>query len=259
MKRNDLGWGIVLVLIGSVLLLNRFLEVNIWRLAGPLLLIGVGLWILWSSQTVGEIEEETIHIPLKGARRAEIHIRHGAGHLDVSAGESPDIVVSGSFRGGMAYERHRPGDAVSLKMRVRNHAPWTWFSERGFNWNTKLNKEIPLALHIEGGLSENHLDLTDLQVTDLHIEGGLSSTEITLPAHAGTNQAHLESGLASLNVRIPEGVAARVRSESGLSSVNVDEERFPKSGDVYRSPDFDGAENRVDIRVESGLGSVKIS
>lgn len=259
MKRSDLGWGIILVVVGSILLLNRFLGVNIWRLAGPLLLIGAGLWILWSSQTGGQLEEETTHIPLEGARRAEIHMQHGVGHLEVSAGESPDIVVSGTFRGGLAYERRQPGDAISLKMRVRNHAPWTWFSGRGFDWDTKINKEIPLELHIEGGLSENRLDLTDLWVTDLHLEGGLSSTEVTLPAHAGTTQTHLESGLASLNVRIPEGVAARIRSDSGLSSVSVDEERFPKSGDVYRSPDFDGAENKVDIRVESGLGSVKIS
>ena len=258
MKRSDLGWGIALVVIGSILLLNRFLGVNIWRLVGPLLLIGLGLWILWPSQMKEELAEETIHIPLEGAHRAEIHIQHGVGHLRVSASESSDVIVSGTFRGGLAYERQQQDDTLQLKMRVRSHAPWKWFSGRGFDWDTKINKELPLELHIEGGLSENRLDLSDLQITDLHVEGGLSSTEITLPAHAGATQVYLESGLASLNVRIPEGVAARVQSESGLSSVHVDEKRFPKSGDIYLSPDFDRAENRVNIRVESGLGSVRI-
>jgi len=256
MKRSDLGWGIALVIIGSVLLLNRFLGVNLWKVVGPLLLIGLGIWILLSSQS-DELEKETIHIPLEGARRADIHIQHGAGRLGVGASESTDMLVSGIFHGGLAYERKQQDDTLQLDMRIPSHAPWAWFRWRGFDWDTKINKEIPLSLHIGGGLSENHVDLSDLQVKDLHVEGGLSSTDITLPAQAGTTQTHLESGLASVTIRIPEGVAARVRSDSGLSSVNVDEERFPKSGDTYRSPNFDTAENKADIRVESGLGSIR--
>lgn len=32
-----------------------------------------------------------------------------------------------------------------------------------------------------------------------------------------------------------------------------------RRGDVYLSPGYDGAQNRIDLRVESGVGSIEIS
>jgi hypothetical protein len=40
--------------------------------------------------------------------------------------------------------------------------------------------------------------------------------------------------------------------------VKVDELRFPKVGDRYRSPDFDDAEHRVEIQIDAGAASVQI-
>jgi hypothetical protein len=57
---------------------------------------------------------------------------------------------------------------------------------------------------------------------------------------------------------VPAGVAARIRSDSGLVDFRVDQERFPRTGDYYQSPDYDEAEHKVDLHVEMGVGSVKI-
>jgi hypothetical protein len=40
--------------------------------------------------------------------------------------------------------------------------------------------------------------------------------------------------------------------------MNVDRSRFPQNGNIYQSPDYATAANRLDIQVETGVGSVDI-
>ena len=58
---------------------------------------------------------------------------------------------------------------------------------------------------------------------------------------------------------MPQGVAASIEVRSALAGVHVDGTRFPRSGSGYRSPDYDSAANKVEIRVETGVGSLDIS
>jgi hypothetical protein len=69
----------------------------------------------------------------------------------------------------------------------------------------------------------------------------------------------IESGAAAVKLRVPQGVAAQLTVHGALAGIRVDESRFPKTADVYRSTGYDGAQNRVEILVETGVGSVEVS
>jgi hypothetical protein len=68
----------------------------------------------------------------------------------------------------------------------------------------------------------------------------------------------IEAGAASIVLRVPENVAARIRVGGALSGVQVDRDRFPRQGDVYQSPDYETAENKAEIHVETGVGSITV-
>jgi hypothetical protein len=57
---------------------------------------------------------------------------------------------------------------------------------------------------------------------------------------------------------VPTGVAAQIKVTSALSGVRVNAARFPKSGDVFRSADWENASNKIEITVETGVGSIDI-
>ncbi len=204
---------------------------------------------------------EQAAIPLAAARRARIHIQHGAGRLEVRAGAPAGQILSGSFKGGLDYRTSLEGDMLAVQMHVPSSispivGPWNW--GESLDWSFGLNGEIPLALELETGANETHLDLTDLLVTELRLKTGASATEVQLPAHAGQTQVRVEAGVASVNLRVPAGVAARIRLEGALSGNGVDAIRFPRQGDCYQSVGYDTAANKVDIHVESALGSVDV-
>jgi hypothetical protein len=79
-----------------------------------------------------------------------------------------------------------------------------------------------------------------------------------LPARAGRTRAEVKGGLASVNMIVPQGVAARIQLQTGLTGNNIDTNRFPLVGGVYQSSDYDSAVNKVDIFVEGGMGSFDV-
>jgi hypothetical protein len=111
---------------------------------------------------------------------------------------------------------------------------------------------------VETGAAEAILDLSEMQVKRFRLKTGASESRVTFPAQAGYTQAAVDSGMASVKLRIPEGVAAQIEAEAGMAEVKVDRARFPRAGKAYRSVDYDTAENRLDLTIHVGMGSVTV-
>lgn len=263
MRRGSLFWAIILIVVGVALLLNQLFAFDVWVFIGPLLLILFGLWVLLGAFRRNQpAETKNLSLPLEQAERARIALKHGAGEITVDAGTEADTLLSGTFVGGIDYRREDNGGTAEVSLRTPPDqfypAFMPWVGGRGFAWNVRLNTETPMELLVDSGASSLRLNLADLLVTELTLHTGASSADITLPAHAGHSRVTVESGAASIKLRVPPSVTARIRSEGGLSSTHIDTDRFPRSGQEYRSPDYDRADNRVDIVVKSGVGSVDV-
>lgn len=263
MTKSELFWGTILLIIGLLLLFSNLgiIVIEIWSAIWAVLLIVVGLGILWGVFAGRDARGQQVVIPLKGAARASIHLSHGAGRLRVDAGAPPDALLDGTFGGGLDYRAERKGEELDVRLSppdlLAMIVPWNWGRE-GLGWLLRLNGDIPLSLAFETGASDARLDLSDLRVTDLKLETGASSLNVTLPARAGHTRARIDAGAASVAVRIPPEVAARLRLEGGLASIQVDEARFPRAGRLYQSPDYETAENRIDLKVQAGVGSLRV-
>jgi hypothetical protein len=264
MRRGSVFWGVVLLVLGLLLLLGNLgiVAVNVWGAVWAVVLIALGLGILWSIVVgSGAAEGEAVTIPLDGAKSARVRVKHGAGRLRVSGGAASGALLEGTFSSGLDYGTQRRGEELDVELSPGRFpaflAPWSWGRE-GLGWTFSLNGAIPLALTFETGASETRLDLSELCVHDLRLQTGASAVHVTLPAQAGHTRAHIEAGAASVSVRVPPDVAARVRFEGGLASIDVDQNRFPRTGSVYQSPDYDTAENKADIELKAGVGSLDV-
>lgn len=259
---NRVFWPLLLILFGILLLLDNLgvLPGSAWGYMWPLVLIFFGASLLLGRRGRAEVVEDVT--PLEGARSARIEFKHGAGELNVRGGAPAELLYSGGFGGGVDKQLDRPGDRVNVTLSARTPDWFRWpgpmFGADGLNWDVRLNESVPLALSIESGASATRLELDHLRVTDLTIKTGASSTVVVLPAHAGHTRASVSSGAASVDITVPAGVAARVRGMMGVGSLDVDQARFPRRNGAYESPEFETAENRVELQVEGGVGSVRV-
>ena len=265
MRRLNAGaviWPLVLIAVGVLMLLQNFglISPKVWGAFWAVVLMALGVWTLMGVLVPRRTEAEQASAALEGAARARIRLDHGAGRLNVKAGSDPAQLFSGTFQGGLDYRIDRDGDEARARLNTPPGAfPfWNWGPGAGYDWAVELNPAIPLRLELRAGADEARLDLSALRVTELRIDTGASSTEVVLPASAGFTSVRVSAGAASLALRVPPGVAARVRARGGAMSAEVDTGRFPRAGDVYQSPDYDTAANKIEIDANLGAGSLEV-
>lgn len=265
MRRGQLFWGVVLLLLGGLMLANAAgirlpNGSSLMDLFWPLLLIGFGIWVLLGAFLRSSIETESAKVSLEGAREAKVSINHGAGELKIHSGASGNELAHGSFGGGLNQKSSLSGDWLNVRMEpaneFMNNFPFFGIHDR-LDWEVSFNASVPIALELNLGANKSSLDLFDMNITDLKLKSGASDTDVTLPSR-GRVKADFEIGAASLTLIIPEGVSARIRSEIGAGDIHVDSSRFPRQNGAYQSSDFESASNAVDIFVRGGACSVKI-
>lgn len=260
MRRGQLFWGGVLLLVGVLMLAGQMgvklpNGKSLLELFWPILLIGFGIWVLLSVFMRGKVEAETASIALQNVREASVRINHGAGEMRLHSGAAGNELLHGSFSGGLEHKTDLIGDKLEVKMRpAENHImfpPFGWREQ--LDWDVAFNASIPISLKMNLGANKSVIDLKDMLVTDIQLKSGASDTVITLPSRGRLN-LDCEIGAASLTVIVPEGVSIRARASMGAGDFSVDRSRFPNN----ESPDFASAQNAVDIHVKGGAASVRI-
>jgi hypothetical protein len=255
-------WFGPLVLIGlGTFFLLRDLDVVGSEFIAPAVLIVVGLAMLLGmigrrgADRRGAGRVEPVSIPLEGARRAKVLIEHGGGELWIGSLPPGGSLLAAGEAGAVEQRVNRAGDQVDVTIR---RTPGGWGRSWREDVHLDLSPDIEVELELQTGATKTQLDLHELRVPSLAIKTGASSTEVTVPAR-GRTQATVDAGAASVRFVVPEGVAARISSDTGIATVEVDTTRFPRAGGGYESPGYETAGNRLELRIQGGVGNFTVS
>ena len=115
-RRSSIFWGSVLVLLGGIFLVDSlgFIEIDLWGIIGPVLLILFGAWVLvgyFIKLEPGEIT--SVSIPANNSRKAIINIQHGIGKLVVESGGEASEILKGTFGQGVIHSIEKQGDVIN--------------------------------------------------------------------------------------------------------------------------------------------------
>lgn len=270
-------WPIVLILAGLDLLVRHSRWGSAAMAVLMLALLGGLFYVMvtgpWPGRTLGlassanavrvarEVSQE-----LAGAKQADVSIRLGAGELRVAALNDSPYLLEGalSYPDGwqapdLSYQV--TNDLGRLDLRSRGTRSWVIpFGRplRGETWHVGLTREVPLSISVDAGASRSELDLRHLQLKDLRVKAGVGQMEIYFPSEGADMVADIDGGVGELTLRIPESVAARIVVDGGLGSVKV-AQRFERMGDhSYQTPGYGTAANRLDVRVDAGIGELRV-
>jgi hypothetical protein len=252
-------WPVLIIAFGVNLIVGGRTPWLATILIGALLAAAV-TWAALLVEPGGELVSTSMAEGLEGVSVVDVEIGFGAGDLKItSLPEGSPNLVEAAFdtpgRGAVTSLR-RSDDSADLRFSMESGR---WFrSASGAEWEIMLSRSPALSIRLNGGAASMVLDLSDLQVTDLEIATGALGVDVTVPADAGEIFVQIDGGASNIEVLVPDGVAARITSASGLSSINVDRSRFPKLAGVYASPGFEDAANRVNIDIRVGVSSVTV-
>jgi hypothetical protein len=270
-------WPVVLIAVGVDILFGRR---TAWGgLVSLIVLVGLfagGAYLLSNSDSAttvtlfgdGRQELQTIEIEqaLEGAEAAEVSIDFGIGELTLGSLDASlaDLLIAGMVQvreSDELEERFDVRDGAAIYA-IDSHVQETLRFPPFFNdnddrrWDLSLNPAIPTELDLNMGVGQANLDLRELALTDLQFNGGVGRAVIILP-ESGDFTASIDGGVGEIELRIPAGMAARIHVDTGIGNTSVRGE-YERAGDVWESEGFDQAENRVEIFVDNGIGSVII-
>lgn len=258
-------WPVVLILIGLDILLSRYSNVLRLGLAVVVLIVlaAAVFYLITTTESAEVLRPSERTWPLEGIDRGTVRLHLGVGELSLDALEDPDAFAQVLLQGreGVRFEQHfeRTGTAALLEISgPERSAPWPFRTDRNVRWEIALSPQIPLDMEINLGVGQSQVDLQHLQVDDLQLNTGVGEVQVTLPAQVERGDVHIQTGVGQVTVIIPGGVAAQIEVESALVSVDVDQSRFPKRDGTYRSPDYDTAPYRLDLRISGAIGEIEI-
>jgi hypothetical protein len=256
-------WPILLIAAGLEIILNRF---SVWgsllALVLTVAILAGALWLLRPDTGTGQVVGgEEISQALGEASRAEVVIEPGIGSLHLESLPESANLVEGVVRAGRGQEVTRhfavAGQTATFTLRSEGATigPFFWGDDQR-SWELGLAPEVPLELKVDLGAGRADLDLTGLTVDDLEVSMGIGQAIVTLPDE-GRFQAKIKGAIGETVVIIPAGMAARIRVDTGLAVSDLPD-GYQQRDDVYTSPGYASADDRVDLEVDQAIGKITI-
>lgn len=254
-------WPIILIAMGLEIILGRRISFGAIVLVIIVAIIaGAAAW--WSVVVGGERTMEHFTWSETGVERVEAKLDIGIGRLQLNGySDMADLMV--------ADLDLAPGDKVGHGLKVDDDVAQGWISSgdeffalpnilggNASKWDLLLNSRVRWEMEINSGVGDVRLDLSDLIVSDLRLDAGIGSVQVTLPRR-GSVEARIDNGVGDVRVTIPAGAQARIQVDRGIGSLRVGS-RFKRRGDYYETEGYSGAESHIDLKIDSGIGTVTL-
>ena len=231
--------------------------------------------------------------PLAGATSAKVEIDVADGNLTIDKLTTGEKLLAG---GTLQYLEGQslPSRSVNtlngqatLTLKARSSGrPWFRFPWAACNgateWQIHLNPNVQSEITAHSGGGNVRLDLAGMDVSRVSADTGGGNMNVVLPddttnlsitaktgagnvtveigsGTTGNSTVTAQSGAGNVDVRIPSGVAARIHATTGLGKATVDSRFSRTDKDTYQSPDYDSANDKVEITASSGAGNVSVN
>jgi LiaI-LiaF-like transmembrane region/N-terminal domain of toast_rack, DUF2154 len=261
-------WPLILVLFGIALLLRK--SPRQWipvALGGAALAVMVASfssfsWIDSGFQRGGELQSQTLVVPMeRGVEKSSLNLETGAGVVEL--GDTTAELVQANTEttfGEYRIERDstEAGEEVRLSLEGRSgRGGWALGRMRN-RVVLRLNTEPVWNLEFSLGASKVNLDLEEYAVENLRLDCGASTSRIRIGPRLPETNVDINAGASSIRMEVPESSGCEVRLDAPLSSKKFPGFNKVRDG-VYRTENYDTSPRRVNIGIDAGVSSVRIS
>ena len=297
MKPSRVFWGILFIVIGTLLMLERadVLEIDWHSLLKfwPLILIFWGIsslvgnvrlkWVLvalaalilaiflfgigglmWFHGEDGRSGRERLVQELSEPFDSTLH--RVSLSLDAAAGvftiEKPTdqltaISTSTSF-GKYLLDRKISDGAEKLALRLEGRRARWGFGGMRNSAEIRLNTSPIWELDCDVGAGRLDFDLRPYRVERVVINAGASTVRLRLGTNVPEARVHVHAGASSIRVTVPSEAGCEVTMGNALASKQFDGFEKVESG-LYRTDNFSQASRRIFIDVEAGVSRMKVT
>ncbi|MEJ2600344.1 MAG: DUF5668 domain-containing protein [Anaerolineales bacterium] len=256
-------WPILLIAIGfDIFIGRRSMSASVIGLVLILVILAGAVWLFGVRISTGQVlSGEQINQPLQGVSSAQVSLSPAVGTLRLKSLPNANGLLVGQVNspGGhnISQDYAVRGGQAQLNLRTTG-SDFTVFPNNTSQWiwDLGLAQGVPVELNADMGAGRVQLDLTGVDLTSLKVNMGVGSSEVTLP-QSGSYHAEIDQAIGEMVVWVPENVGVRINPDVALVVAHYPA-GFQKQGDLVFSPNYSGATDQVDLRLNLAIGSVSV-
>jgi len=213
------------------------------------------------SPKLGRTESLRQQVGLAGAESVSVSVIIGVGKLRLAGGG--DSLLDAKFEYNIPdwkpvvsynVEDGRGRLVVEQPSRVVGA---TWPGNVRYNWDLRLNPEVPLDLEVDMGVGKSEVSLAGLNLNRLSIAAGVGEGMVDLSGIRPSDlDATIKAGVGKLTLVLPADVGVRVEARAGLGRVNAT--GLKVEDDAWVNEAWGKTGTSVRVEVEGGIGEVEM-
>jgi predicted membrane protein len=131
------------------------------------------------------------------------------------------------------------------------------FGNTKYEWDVRLNRDVPINMNVHFGAGEAHLDLGSMALRHVEVNMGVGKIDMDLrgnPKH--DYDVNIHGGVGEATVRVPSDVAVVANAHGGIGDISATGMR--KEDSRYYNDAYGKAKVTIHLNVEGGVGSIKL-
>jgi hypothetical protein len=206
-------------------------------------------------ESAGPVEHDFRAVEKDSSDLVRVTLNMGAGNLRVGTGT--DKLMRADFDYNVpAWKPEVRYSAGTLSIsQPETHG--THFGNTKYEWDVRLNRDVPINLNVHFGAGEAHLDLGSMTLRHVQVDMGVGTVQMDLRGQPKQDyDVAIHGGVGEATVRVPSDVAVVAEAHGGIGEIKASGLR--KDGGRYYNEAYGKSKVTVHLEVQGGIGSIHL-
>jgi hypothetical protein len=210
-------------------------------------------------EQTGPTQHDSSSIDLDKAERVNAEFRMGAGTLRLSPGSDKLMRADFSYN-VVSWKPYVRYSSAAGTGHLTVEQPETGSHHMGhtkYDWDIRLNKDVPMDIVAHFGAGEAHLDVGSLNLRSVEVNMGVGKLDMDLHGAPKRNyEVRIRGGVGEATVRVPSGVGVYGEAEGGLGEIRT--EGLKREGTRFSNDAYEHAKANIHLDIRGGIGSIRV-
>jgi hypothetical protein len=206
----------------------------------------------------GPVRRESRVIPRDTSETARVDLRMGAGELRVNGGAEGLMEATFNYN-VIAWKpevRYR-SFAGRADLMIRQPEGFQGLGSSKYDWDLRLNNEIPMDLLVHFGAGEARLNLGSLNLRSLQVDMGVGEINLDLRgAPKRDYDVRIRGGVGEATAYLPANAGIYAMAEGGIGEIKV--RGLRQEGRHWVNEQYGTARTQIRVDVRGGIGAINL-
>jgi hypothetical protein len=209
-------------------------------------------------ETPGPVQHDFREFDKDSAEALRVSLKMGAGLVKVSAGSQKLARADFSYNvpSWKPYV-HYSSTAGHGDLTIEQPGSGHHIGHTRYEWNLRLNRDIPTDLRVNFGAGEADLDVGGLSLRSIDIDMGVGKLNLNLRGTPTRSyDVRIRGGVGEATVRLPGNVGVSAQAEGGIGEISAPGLRH--EGHRYFNNAYDHSKVTIHLDIRGGVGAIRL-